>query len=51
MNGARPLVPLPVFMAWAGQTLPFFFYVLLTVHLSIPIFVINQLDAQNFVLQ
>jgi len=27
------------------------FYVLLTVHLSIFISVINQLDAQNFVLQ
>jgi hypothetical protein len=27
-----------------------FFYVLLTVHLSIFILVINQLDAQNFVL-
>ena len=29
----------------------FFFNVLLTVHLSIFILVINQLDAQNFVLQ
>ena len=28
-----------------------FFYVSLTVHLSIFILVINQLDAQNFVLQ
>jgi len=28
-----------------------FFYVLLTVHLSIFILVINQLDAPNFVLQ
>jgi len=28
-----------------------FFHVLLTVHLSIFILVINQLDAQNFVLQ
>ena len=28
-----------------------FFYVLLTVHLSIFISVINQLDVQNFVLQ
>ena len=27
------------------------FYVLLTVHLSIFILVINQIDAQNFVLQ
>ena len=33
------------------QWLHFFFYVLLTVHLSIFILVINQLDAQNFVLQ
>ena len=29
----------------------FFFYVLLTVHLNIFILVINQLDAQNFILQ
>jgi hypothetical protein len=28
-----------------------FFYVLLTVHLNIFILVINQIDAQNFVLQ
>jgi len=48
MNGAMPLVSLPVFMAWTGQTLPFF-DVLLTVHLSIFILVIKQIDAQNFV--
>jgi len=30
--------------------LDIFFYVLLTVHLSILILVINQLNAQNFVL-
>jgi len=29
----------------------FFFYVLLTMHLSIFTLVINQLDAQNYVLQ
>ena len=35
----------------SGNTWYDFFYVLLTVHLSIFILVINQLDAQNFVLQ
>jgi len=33
------------------EHLHLFFDVLLTVHLSIFILVINQLDAQNFVLQ
>jgi len=34
-----------------GYSVLGFFYVLLTVHLSIFILVINQLDAQKFVLQ
>jgi len=34
-----------------GLIILFYFDVLLTVHLSIFILVINQLDAQNFVLQ
>jgi hypothetical protein len=33
------------------NTMGIFFYVLLTVHLSIFISVFNQRDAQNFVLQ
>jgi len=36
--------------AAAGELLYDIFYVLLTVHFSIFILVINQLDAQNFVL-
>jgi len=40
----------PTFFAMKTQS-NIFFDVLLTVHLSIFILVINQLDAQNFVLQ
>ena len=37
--------------SWIPQNTVFFFYVLLTAYLSIFILVINQLDAQKFVLQ